>query len=191
MKTKFISKKIKYDGSQLAPLYAYRNHQTSGDSIVAFPGPCHVHFDQMIDAEDLVAKAKIEGDLMLHFIIEIFNQSLMTAVSLQRLLVSMAQQILNENSVVLKLNPLIRKGDDLYLISQKQSHKLSISIASKSEVSSMIHLALNILNKGTPVKTCCLQDLKINPKSFAEELMKKFAEEYISIVEATQKVRPL
>lgn len=191
MKQKFISKKINYDGAQLKPLYAYVNHKLHGDSIVSFCGACDVGFGEMVDAEDLVAGAQIKSDLMLHFIIEMFNQNLMTAVSLQRLIVSIAQNILNSTSVKLKTTKLRRSGDDLYLDENKKSRKLSISIASISPVSSMIHFALNITNKGTPVLTCSLEDLQIDPKKFAEQLMTAFSEEYISIIEATQKVRPL
>ncbi len=191
MKTKFITLKIAYDGTQLSPLYAYKNHRTAGDSVVAFIGSCNVNFEHMIDAEDLIAAAKIEGDLMLHFIIELFSQDLMTAVSLQRLLVSMAQSILNLQSPVLHKNPLVREGDDLYYFQGKKKQKLSISIASCSAVSSMIHFAVNIINEGTPVVTCSLKDFKIIPKEFAKELMRQFSEEFSSIVEATEKVKPL
>lgn len=191
MKSKFVTTKINYDGSQLQPLYAYLNHKLHGDSVVAFTGACNISFANMIDGEDIVSKSKIEGDQMLHFIIEIFNQNLMTAVSLQRLFASVALSIINASSVIAKANPLTRSGDDLYLTLKGKSYKLSISIASVSPVSAMIHFAVNISNAGTPVKTCSLQDLKLNPKSFAEDLMKRFSEEYISIVEATQKVRPL
>jgi hypothetical protein len=55
----------------------------------------------------------------------------------------------------------------------------------------MIHFALNITNEGTPVPTCSLEDLQIDPKNFAEKVLKAFSEEYVSITEATQKVRPL
>lgn len=191
MKSKFIAKQTDYDGSQLAPLYAYKNHKLHGDSIVAFIGSCNVAFPEMVDAEDLVAGAQIKSDLMLHFIVEMFNQNLMTAVSLQRLIVSIAQNILNSTSSVLKNNKLRRSGDDLYFDKNKKSYKLSISIASISPVSSMIHFALNITNEGTPVPTCSLADLKINPKVFAAQVLKAFSDEYQSIVEATQKVRPL
>ena len=136
----------------------------------------------MVDAEDFVVNAKIKSDKMLHFIIEIFNQNLTTAVCLQRLLVTMAQNLLLENGHQLK-----RKGDDLYL----GNKKLSISIASCSAVSSMIHLGLNIENKGTPVPTCALKDFSMDPIKFSKELMKRFSAEYISILEATKKVRPL
>lgn len=191
MKTKFISKKINYNGSQLQPLYAYINHHLPGDSIVSFLGSCQISFDKMIDAEDIVAQAKIEGDEMLHFIIEIFQSDLLATVSLQRVLVCIAQNILNSNSIMLKNNPLIRNGDDLYFKVKKQLYKLSISIASKSAVSAMIHFAVNVTNVGTPVPTCSLKELKINSKKFSLQLMKEFQQEYISIVDATQKVRPL
>ena len=191
MKSKYISKTTNYNGSELHPLYSYINHKLAGDSIVAFKGKCQIHFNQMVDAEDLVAGAQIAGDEMLHFIIELFNQNLMTAVTLQRLLVSIAQNILNKKSNVLKKNPLVRSGDDLYFKSKSALSKLSISIASCSAVSSMIHFAVNITNEGTPVKTCSLNDFKIDPKDFADQLILEFKAEYQSILEATQKVKPL
>ncbi|OFZ29683.1 MAG: hypothetical protein A2622_10695 [Bdellovibrionales bacterium RIFCSPHIGHO2_01_FULL_40_29] len=191
MKKKFVTKRIDYDGSQLKPLYSYMHHKMAGDSVVGFIGSCSVHFEKMIDAEDLVAEAKIEGDKMLHFIVEIFNQTLTTAVTLQRLMVSMAQGILNQKSAVLKKQPLRRDGDDLYYDLHGKTHKLTISIASNSAVSAMIHFAINVTNQGTPVRTCALEDFKISPQDFAEEFMKKLSEEYESILAATQKVRPL
>ncbi len=191
MNTKYLLLKTNYDGSQLHPLFGYMNHNLHGDSILAFEGACHIGFDKMIDAEDLVAKAKIEADSMLHFIVEIFHHDLMTAVVLQRLLVSIAEDILNSTSSVLKNRKLWREGDDLYLDKKDIAHKLTISIASRSAVSCMIHLGFNIKNEGTPVATCCLEDLKINPRKFAEVLMEEFSTEYKSIKEATQKVKPL
>lgn len=182
MKYKFSEKNINYNGSELRPLYAYMNHQLQGDSIISFIGACDVGTEHMVDAEDLVVNAKIKSDKMLHFIVEIFGQNLMTAVSLQRLLVSIAQNLLLEKGHQLK-----RCGDDLYL----DQKKLSVSIASCSTVSAMIHLGLNIDNEGTPVATCALNDFGVEPAQFSNELMKRFSVEYISIIEATQKVRPL
>lgn len=183
MKTFFSDKNFDYDGSALSPLFGYLHHKIHGDSIVAFVGGCDVSLEHMIDAEDFVVSAKIKSDSMLHFIVEMFGQNLMTAVSLQRLLVSIAQNILPQN--------LRRDGDDLYLDKAKGTFKLSVSIASVSAVSAMIHLGLNVKNDGTPVPTCCLQELGVDPKVFALQLMQKFSEEYVSIVGATQKVHPL
>ena len=187
MKTKYLSQKINYDGSQLKPLYAYLNHQVHGDSIIAFTGKCAIDPKHMVDAEDVVAKAKIEADSMLHFIVELFHQDIVAAVSLQRLLVTIAEDILNSTAQ----EKLWRDGDDLYWDKEKTAYKLTISIASKSAVSCMIHLGVNIKTTGTPVPTCSLEELKINPEKFAQVLMQEFSEEYISIIEATQKVRPL
>ena len=182
MKTKFIEQKIKYDGAQLKPLYAYTQHKVTGDSIISFVGECDVSLEHMVDAEDFIVDAKIQSQSMLHFIVEVFNQNIFTAVSLQRLLVSIAQNLLLE-----KKQRLIRKGDDLY----SGSKKLSVSIASVSTVSAMIHLGLNISNEGTPVETCALSDFGLDAKQFSLELMQLFSNEFISIFEATQKVRPL
>lgn len=182
MKTKFVTKKIDYNGSELKPLYAYVNHQLHGDSIVSFIGACNVSLAHMVDAEDLVVSAQIKSDKMLHFIVELFGQNLVTAVSLQRLLVSITQNLLLESG-----HSLVRKGDDLYL----KKLKLSVSIASCSSVSSQIHLGLNVENAGTPVPTCALKDFKLDPVKFSKELMKRFSEEFVSITEATQKVKPL
>jgi uncharacterized protein len=182
MKFKFIEQKIKYDGAQLKPLYAYTQHKVTGDSIISFVGECDVSLEHMVDAEDFVVNAKIQSQSMLHFIVEVFNQNIFTAVSLQRLLVSIAQNLLLE-----KNHKLIRKGDDLYL----GTKKLSVSIASVSVVSAMIHLGLNITNEGTPVETCSLSDFGLDAKQFSLELMQLFSNEFDSIFEATQKVKPL
>jgi hypothetical protein len=48
---------------------------------------------------------------------------------------------------------------------------------------------MNITNKGTPVSTCSLQDLKIQPQEFAEALLKKISDEYLDIKKATYKVK--
>lgn len=182
MQHKFIEKTIAYDGAQLRSLYAYVNHRVHGDSIVAFAGPCNVSLEHMVDAEDFVVNAEIRSDKMLHFIVEIFNHNLTTAVSLQRLLVTVAQALLLEKGHVLR-----RDGDDLYM----GDKKLSVSIASRSAISAMIHLGINIENTGTPVPTCSLKDFGIEPAAFARDILQKFSDEYNSIIGATQKVRPL
>lgn len=188
MKTKFIKAKMNYDGRQLKPLWAYKEFGLSGDSIISWIGPCEIPFENMVDAEDQIAGSEIRGDLMLHFIVEMFDRELFAAVALQRLLASIAQDFLNlsiQNSKIPQ--KLERKGDDLYW----KKSKLSISIASISSVSCQIHFAMNVTNSGTPVKTCSLEELKLKPEKIALELMRLFAEEYESIRFATQKVHPL
>lgn len=186
MKIKWINKKITYDGSQLRPLFAYENFNLLGESVIAWVGPCDIPFDNMKDLEDVNAKSAIRGQLMLHFIVEVFHQSLFSGVCLQRLLASI---IKDEIQIFLKSSRssiiLNRSGDDLYF----QDRKLSISIATQGIISTQIHFAVNVTNEGTPVKTLSLQDLKVDPKALAAKVMKTLSQEVVSIVEATKKVR--
>ena len=188
MQSLFIEKKFPYDGSQLHSLFAYLEHGVLGPSIVSWQGACDIPFSHMVDGEDLLQKAVIQGDEMLHFIIEVFDRDLFSAVALQRLFASIVRDYLQKSSSVLQNSKqLIREGDDIYL----EGRKLSISIATKSPVSVMVHFAMNITNEGTPVKTLSLGDLNLKPREVAVTLMDLFKEEFQSIVIATQKVRPV
>ena len=153
MKSKFVSKKMKYDGSQLRPLFSYMTHDLLGDSIVSWVGPCDVTVEHMKDGEDLKAKEKIKGDLMLHFIVELFDGDLFGAVAVQRLLSSIAKDVLLDIGKLGK-EKVSREGDDIFV----GKKKLSISIATRSTHSSLIHFAVNCVNKGTPIPTCSLED---------------------------------
>ncbi len=190
MKTFFYPKKLKYDGSQLRPLFAYENFNVQGPAIVSWVGACDVGFDHMVDFEDKIVKATIKSDLMLHFIVEIFPADLLAAVALQRLFATIVKTEIEK--ALLKKDKasrvkFVRKGDDLYFGTQK----LTISIASSSSVSSQIHFAINVTNSGTPVKTCALGDWKLNAKEISQACMKSFAAEFSDILFATQKVKPL
>ncbi len=188
MKTLFIDQKFTYDGTQLRSLYGYLEHKVQGPSVVSWIGPCHISFDHMVDGEDLLEQAQIQGDEMLHFIVEIFDQNLFSGVLLQRLFAGIAKAYLQKISGVLGQGlVLVRDGDDIYL----GDRKLSISIASKSPVSVMIHFAMNVVNEGTPVKTLSLSDLKLDPKKTAMDLMHLLAHEVNEITNATYKVRAL
>ena len=196
MKNLFIPKSHKqfkavktYNGSQLKPLFTYENFRLSEDSIISWIAPCQVQLEHMVDFEDKIENSKIAGDLMLHFIIEIFPANLHFGVSLQRILTALAKDLI----LITPLEDLqvTREGDDLYVLQNKKTGKLSISIATVSAVATHIHFALNITNSGTPVITACLSDLKINPEKFATALMKTFSNEYKSIMFATKKVKPL
>lgn len=182
MKSKWIEKEFKYDGSQLQSLFAYLNHNVLGDSIVSWAGACDVTFDHMVDGEDLLKKALIQSDKMLHFLIEIFDEKLITGVAIQRLLSTIVRDIILEYTPSAKI---IRDGDDLYW----ENKKLNVSIATSSPRSVMIHLGVNITNDSTPVPTCALIDFKIPHVEFAKSVMESFCAEYESIKTATQKVK--
>ncbi len=189
MLTKFIDKEFAYDGTQLRSLYAYLDHGLLGDSIIAWIGACDVSFDHMVDGEDILSKSEIRGGRMVHFIVEKFQATLPEMVALQRLLTAIAIEVIVEKEERAPRFTIRRKGDDIYLIMPDGAAKLSISIATVSPASGLLHFAVNVTNDGTPVKTAALEDLRFAAREFAEIVLKAFADECISIREATMKVK--
>lgn len=185
MKSQWLEKKLDYDGSQLRPLFNYLEHGLQGASVVGFRGACKVAWTHMIDGEDLRAQSPIEGSDMVHVLVEFFHLNLFSAVAFQRLIADIAASVIYERTEG-KVR-LRREGDDLYL----NDAKLSISIATKSAVSELIHFAVNVSQKGTPVKTCALEDFGVNPELFGRILIARVAHEFSSCLEATEKVRPV
>ena len=182
MKTKFIEEEIKYIGSQLAPHWIYKNFKIQGDAIVAFCGECDVKLTEMVDIEDVINNEPIYSRYMLSFITEQFGINLVEGVLRQRLLICVIKELLEEKGVFVK-----RNGDDLMI----NDRKLSVSIATKSVSSILIHTGLNIISDGAPVKASGLQsDLGItNIKEFALDVMKRYSEELDDIIAASTKVR--
>lgn len=182
MKTKFIDKDIKYIGSQLSPHWIYKNFNIQGDAIVAFIGECKVDLTEMVDIEDVINNEPIYSKLMLSFISEQFNVSLSEGVFRQRLLMCVIKELLEERGVF-----VIRNGDDLMI----NGRKLSVSIATKSITSVLIHTGLNILSEGAPIEASGLtSELGFTDiKEFALEVMKRYSEEIEDIMLATTKVR--
>ncbi|MCB0363586.1 MAG: DUF366 family protein [Bdellovibrionales bacterium] len=186
MQSLWIAKNFSYDGTQLRSLFAYLSEGVLGNSIVAWQGSCDIKWENMLDGEDLLAQSPIVGMDMLHFIVEIFDCSLFGAVSFQRVITSLAKDLVKEKSQnVQLLQNLVRIGDDIFCGEQK----LSISVATLGSRSALIHFALNVTNEGTPVKTASLKDLGIDSKDFAHELMQRVVNEFQTIREATYKVR--
>lgn len=184
MKTYFSDQPLTYDGSQLRSLYCYETHQLRGDSICSWIGPCKVSNEYMVDGEDLFAGEEIRGAQMLHFIVEVFGASLKEMVTLQRLLSALTLETITTLKAT-QNSDLHRTGDDIYL----GKKKLSISIATVSPVSGLIHFAMNCTNEGTPVETLSLGDLDISPIELSRKIMDNFVKEYDEIVGATQKVK--
>lgn len=177
---------ITYDGRQLAPHWIYRQFDLMGDAVVAFMGPCQVALSEMVDIEDVKAAAPISSPLMLHVIAEFFSSDLHTTVYRQRLLVVTAKELLE----TLTDRPVTRRGDDLYLPRADGSPgKLSVSIATASSVSTLIHTGLNIETAGTPVPTVGLAELGIDAYAFAAKLLQHYAAELEDIWQARCKVR--
>ncbi|CAN5631656.1 DUF366 family protein [soil metagenome] len=187
--TKFVEKEFPYDGTQLRSLFAYLDHGLLGDSIVSWVGSCDIDFAHMVDGEDLLAKAEIRGGRMVHFIVEKFQATLPEMVALQRLLASIVKDVVVDKEHGIPRFPIRREGDDVYVVLPDGEGKLSISIATVSPASGLVHFAVNVSNEGTPVKTASLEDLRFAAREFAELVLKKFSVECESIREATMKVK--
>ena len=182
MKTLIADKEIKYEGWQLAPHWIYKNFKIMGDSIVGFCGECDVKLTEMVDIEDVINDEPIYSKNMLSFITEQFNVNLVEGVFRQRLLICTIKEALERRGI-----KVVRSGDDLFV----DEKKLTVSIATKSLTSILIHTGININSEGAPVKACGLQnDLGLNDiEDFAIEIMKNYSEEINDIVLASTKVR--
>ncbi len=181
MKTKFIPKRINYDGSQLRNGFARDEGGIKGDSMVSFIGAAAVK-EHMVDLEDKKNKEFIYSDEMLHFIIEHFDLDLEKAVLRKRLFLSLIMDELNKKTGKQKL---LRNANGLY----EGKRKLTVAVATFSPVSTLIHVGLNITAKGAPIKVSCLKDYKIAPKKFAIDLMRRYHDEVESVSGSTHKVK--
>lgn len=181
MQTHFIEEEIKYIGSQLSPHWIYKNYHFQGDAIVSFVGEVDVDLTEMVDIEDVINNEPIYSKKMLNFIIEQFDCTLEQMVFAQRLFISIIKEVLEENNCFVK-----RDGDDLFY----DNRKLSVSIATKSITSCLIHTGLNIIKDGAPIQASDLSELGIKDiKQFALTVMEKYKNECESIKMATYKVR--
>lgn len=182
MITKYIDEEIKYVGSQLAPHWIYKNFKLQGDAIVAFCGECEVKLTEMVDIEDVINNEPIYSKNMLSFITEQFNVELVEGVFRQRLLICIIKEVLERRGFKIE-----RSGDDLFF----ENKKLSVSIATKSITSTLIHTGLNIESAGAPVSASGLtSELGIlDIKELAIEIMNRYSEEIQDIIMASTKVR--
>jgi hypothetical protein len=182
MKTLYTDKEIKYIGSQLAPHWSYKNFNIQGDAIVAFCGECEVKLTEMVDIEDVINNEPIYSKYMLSFITEQFNVELVEGVFRQRLLICCIKEALENRGFKVR-----RNGDDLFV----NDKKLTVSIATKSMTSVLIHTGINILSEGAPVAASGLKsDLNIEDiKEFATDVMNRYKEELCDIILASTKVR--
>ena len=176
MKAHGIRDETTYTGEQLRSLWIYRTFGTEGDAIVWFAGPCEVSGEHLVDQVDAAANDFIRAARMMHFIVEHFDGDLNHAILRQRLLVCLAAEALRDG-----IEGLRRVGDDLFV----REEKLSVSIATVSPVSGLIHLGVNIDPAGAPVPACGLGRLGVDPWAFAERL----AGAYVAEVERMEKAR--
>ncbi|MGI5921798.1 MAG: DUF366 family protein [Syntrophomonadaceae bacterium] len=181
MKTLFIDQNIGYDGTQLAPHWIFRNFDLIGDAVVAFIGEVNVTVDKMVDLVDVHHNEPIYSPMMLNFVVEHFSTDLELGIYRQRMFMVAIKEELEQYEI-----PVNRLGDDLYV----NRGKLSVSIATSSVVSTLMHIGLNIETEGSPVRACGLKELGIRDlKSFAENVMLRYKRELEQIYEARCKVK--
>jgi len=185
MKKLFVEKEICYTGKELAPHWIYKNFNIAGDAVVSFTGECDVKLDSMVDIEDVLSNSPIYSKKMLHFIVEHFNIPLVEGVLRQRLLVAIARDVIL--SRLSSSSELTRSGDDLYF----KDRKLSVSIATKSITSVLIHLGINIISEGAAVKAAGLtSELNlIDINCIANDIINNYMQENEQIINASCKVK--
>lgn len=180
----WLEKPLVYTGTQLRSGWIQSQTGIAGDVIVAFIGEANVPIEHMVDLEDVAANAPIYSKEMLHFIIEIFDRDLEKMVLRQHLLVAMLLEELKKYSSCQNVE---RKGNDLY----DGIYKLSVSVATSSPLSCLIHTGVNISSESTQIPTKGLKDYDIAPKPFVNQIMQRFVLELRGIKHAQTKVRPV
>lgn len=184
MVTRLLAEEIAYTGAQLRSGWAQQRTGSGGDVAVAFFGPCDVAPEHMVDGEDLAAGARIASPRMLHLIIEHPGLARREITLRQRLLMAIAGELINRD---LGEALLVRRGDDLYL----RERKLSVSVATTSPTSGLIHSGFNVRGAGAPVPAVGLEELGVDPAGFAQKLLGAYVEELAGAAAAAAKVRPV
>lgn len=182
LQTHWCDETIVYDGSQLHAHWLLDRFGLVGDALVAFRGPCNVARDQIADLADVDGPG-IAADDMVHFVWECFSTTdLLLATHRQRLFAAQVAEVVR--ALAPGAEP-VRDGDDLYIA----GGKLSISIATVSPVSALMHFAVNARPTGAPVAIASLEQLGVEPGAFARAVLERVADEQHSIVAARAKVR--
>lgn len=175
-----------YDGSQIQPMWAFRQFGIKDSSIVSWMGPMEIRSDEVIDYEDV--EVEIKGGEMLNFIVEHFDvqpANIRLCYHRQRLLVTIVKDLLADHGVKTQ-----RDGDDLYVLQNgKREGKLSVSIATCSASSMKVHFALNLTEKGTPedVETSGLLECGAGLKrEDVQDLADEICSAYINEIESIE-----
>ena len=140
-----------------------------------------------MDLEDSLSYDFIKSESMVHFIIEIPEATIRETVVWQRLFMRLiaARLTSDVDDLYIKVD-----GDDLMI----ENQKLSVSIATLSRFSGLIHVGINInVGPECPVSAIGLIDIGGTENyrgqfQWAELVAKSFADEYIDILKATYKV---
>jgi hypothetical protein len=184
--TLYYGEDLDYTGSELAPHFIFKRFKVRDNAIVAFCGAANVSIEHMVDLEDVQNDKPIYSPRMLHFLGEFFIDSLDQGILLQHLFVDQVYQWLWENLSLRGNPPLSKRGNDLFY----DGRKLSVSIATRSPVSVLMHMGINIRTEGTPVPTAGLAELDISPERFAGDILRGFTADWDVYRRARTKVLP-
>ena len=184
MKTRVLDDALCYTGEQLRSGWVRERTGLEGDAAAAFIGPCDVAREHMVDRVDLEAGAEIRSPSMVHVIVEHPGLDLDHITTRQRLLMALAGEIINSH---LGEALVERTGDDLYL----RGRKLSVSVATTSPGSGLIHAGFNVRGEGAPVPAIGVEELGLAPREFAEKLLCAYAAEVEGAQEAARRVKPV
>lgn len=200
-----------YDGTQLQPLFNYKTFNVQGDSICAFIGEMNVNTNHLVDMEDVKGNDYIWSPCAINFLVEIFHINIEATVLYQRMLMQIITDTLNHwrHSCYFRsdIESIVLQGDDIMVQIGGVWYKLSVSIATVSPVSGLIHSGLNIsVDDKIPVPAIGIFDLWISVKNGVEitddkmkvflnkvvnDVLGKFQQSVSSVKQACTKVRCL
>ncbi len=183
MKVAVIDELLTYDGLQLSTAFVDQHAPQTRDTVILFEGPADVPLEHMVDLDDVAAGEGIYSPLMAHLVIEHADIALREAVCRQRLLMRLAASWLSSRSGT----AVQVRGDDLWV----GEGKLSVSIATTSPRSCLVHAGINVETEGTPVRTAGLRELRIPTWEFLRNVSRAYVDEVASIAHAVAKVRPV
>ena len=187
MRTHLSDLRIDYDGSQLRSGWLAGTFALAPDAegaMVAFVGGCDVKPEFVVDLEEAASGEPIRAALMLHFIAEFPERDLEKAVLRQRLLAAVVRDELAAR-LAGKRRKIVRRGDDLY----DGKHKLSVSVATLSPNSALLHFGLDVDPAGAPVPARGLAGYGVEPRELAQAVLSAYAAETCSVRAAAAKVR--
>jgi len=162
--------------------FARKNYGMAGDAVVAFVGPCDVRTENLVDLADRGAGAVIVAARMLHFVVEHFGITLGEAIWRQRVLAAI---VLEEVQKRAPRTAFRREGDDVYA----GDGKLTVSVATSSPTSALIHFGVNVDGAGAPLEVSDLRRLNVGVDDLAAAVLDRYADEVDRFVEALSKVR--
>jgi hypothetical protein len=154
-----------------------------GDAAVVFRGPADVRGKALVDLEDRAQEHLIRSADMLHLIVERFSVDLVEGILVQRLLASIVADLVRSHAPGRDVR---RHGDDVRV----DGRKMTVSIATVSPVSTLIHFGINVDPAGAPVPAIGLGELGIDPAAFAPALLHLLDAELEGVADARSKVAP-